>query len=126
MSKNEQCRVVKYLVRRHLRALHLVGKSCGEVRINTCHTVDQQALTRAFVKLILFIWSRSTIGRVERDERIGMPGSPGGPFVPGSSLTKIRMHTMHLKSRLLRPALEPGATFATRRSGVRVPLAPPP
>ena len=33
MSKSEQCRVVKYLVKRHFGALHLVGKSCGEVRI---------------------------------------------------------------------------------------------
>jgi hypothetical protein len=33
VSKNEQCRVVKYLVRRYFGALHLVGKSCGEVRI---------------------------------------------------------------------------------------------
>ena len=33
MSKNEQRRVAKYLVRRHFGALHLVGRPCGEVRI---------------------------------------------------------------------------------------------
>jgi hypothetical protein len=82
VSKNEQCRVVKYLVRRHFGALHLSESPAERFESNTCHTVDQQALTRAFVKLILFIWSRSTIGRVERDERIGMPDSPCAPCVP--------------------------------------------
>ena len=64
------------------RALHLVGQSCGEVRIQHLPHCRSTALTRAFVKLILFIWSRSTIGRVERDERIGMPDSPCAPCVP--------------------------------------------
>ena len=48
-----------------------------------------------------------------------MRDSPCAPVCPRSSLTKIRMHPMHLKSRSPGPALWPGATFATRRSARR-------
>ena len=41
------------------------------------------------------------------------------PVCPRSSLTKIRMHPMHLKSRLQWPTPRPGDTFATRVSGLR-------
>jgi hypothetical protein len=49
---------------------------------------------------------------------------PCAPCVPRNSTTMIRRHTMHCKSPATRAGIRPGATFATRRSGFRVPLAP--
>jgi hypothetical protein len=36
----------------------------------------------------------------------------------------VRVHSMHRNPRVAVRVLQPGATFATRRSGLRVPLAP--
>jgi hypothetical protein len=81
MSKDEQCRVVKYLVRKHFWALHLVGKSCGEVRIQHLpHTAGFSLLVRdphaifvdGWSDVILAPWDSGCLAAREPADRQGL------------------------------------------------------